>query len=138
MAGTATWLFDGVCILCSGAVRYTLAHEAAPVIRFVAIQSREGRALALQHGNDPLNPDSFLFIENSAALRKSDGVIALARHLRGPARLLLLARFLPRLLRDWLYDRVARNRYRLFGRSADCMMIDPRHRARFALPESRI
>lgn len=81
------WLYDGVCVLCSGSVHYTLRHEQDATIRFVAIQSREGRALAQAHGIDPDDPESFLFIEDGRALAKSDGVLALLRHLGGPARL---------------------------------------------------
>jgi predicted DCC family thiol-disulfide oxidoreductase YuxK len=132
----ATWLFDGVCVLCSRAVRYTLVHErTTSTIRFVAIQSAEGRALARAHGIDPDQPDSFLFIENGKALAKSDGVIALSQHLKGPVHFIALGRILPKRLRDWLYDRVARNRYRLFGRSQSCMQPDAAMRSRFVLPE---
>lgn len=129
------WLYDGVCVLCSGAVQYTLRHEREPAIRFVAIQSREGRALAQAHGIDPDDPESFLFIEGGKALAKSDGVLALMRHLRGPARLLLVGAVLPRAIRDWLYDRVARNRYRWFGQKTACERPDPAQRHRFTLPE---
>lgn len=129
------WLYDGVCVLCSGGVHYTLRHERDPTIRFVAIQSREGRALAQAHGIDPDDPESFLFIEDGQALEKSDGVLALLRHLGGPARLLLVGFVLPRAIRDWLYDRVARNRYRLFGQKTSCEMPDPAQRHRFSLPD---
>lgn len=129
------WLYDGVCVLCSGAVQYTLRHEREPAIRFVAIQSREGRALAQAHGIDPDDPESFLFIEGGKALAKSDGVLALMRHLRGPARLLLVGAVLPRAIRDWLYDHVARNRYRWFGQKTACERPDPAQRHRFTLPE---
>lgn len=129
------WLYDGVCVLCSGSVQYTLRHEREPAIRFVAIQSREGRTLAQAHGIDPDDPESFLFIEGGKALAKSDGVLALLRHLRGPARLLRIGSVLPRAMRDWLYDRVARNRYRWFGQKTACEMPDPTQRHRFSLPD---
>lgn len=127
------WLFDGVCVLCNGAVQYTLKHERRPLIRFVSIQSAEGRQLALQHGLDPEDPQSFLFIENGEALSRSDGVIALARHLDGPAGLISLFGFLPKSLRDFAYDRIARNRYRLFGRKSECPVPDAGIRHRFVL-----
>lgn len=129
------WLYDGVCVLCSGGVRYTLRHERDHDIRFVAIQSGEGRELARAHDIDPDEPDSFLFIEDGRALAKSDGVLALTRHLNGPARLLLLGKALPRRWRDWLYDRVARNRYRLFSKKDTCEIPAPATRHRFTLPD---
>lgn len=127
------WLFDEVCVLCNGAVQYTLKHEKEPLIRFVSIQSVEGRQLAKQHGLDPDDPQSFLFIDNGEALPRSDGVIALARHLDGPAGLIPLLRFVPKLLRDFAYDRIARNRYRLFGRKSECPVPDAGIRHRFVL-----
>jgi predicted DCC family thiol-disulfide oxidoreductase YuxK len=131
------WLFDGVCVLCSGGVRHVLKHERRHNMRFVAIQSDEGKALARQHGIDPENPESFLFIDDGKALAKSDGVLALLYHINGPARLLRVGTLLPKLIRDWLYDRVAQNRYRLFGKRNSCMMPEESQRHRFALPENR-
>ena len=58
------WVYDGVCLLCDWSTRYTIAHEITPSIRFVAIQSREGREIALANGVDPDDPETFLFIEN--------------------------------------------------------------------------
>lgn len=130
------WLYDGVCVLCSGGVRYTLKHERDQRMRFVAIQSREGRDLARRHGIDPDDPESFLFIEQGRALAKSDGVLALLKHLRGPARILLAGQVLPKLMRDWLYERIARNRYRIFGRKSHCELPAPEQRHRFTLPDA--
>lgn len=130
------WLFDGTCMLCSGAVRHTLRRErpgGAP-IRFVALQSSEGRALAEAHGLDPDDPQSFLFVEDGRAWQNSDGVIRLARHWQGPTGWLRHGRLVPRPLRDALYRFVARHRYRLFGRSESCMVPTAETRARFVLP----
>jgi predicted DCC family thiol-disulfide oxidoreductase YuxK len=135
MTHAPVWLFDGVCMLCSGAVTYLLRHERDHTIRFVAIQSGEGRALAAQHGLDPDDPESFLFIENGVAHQKSNGIIALFAHAGGLARLIQLGKIVPRPVRDWLYDRLARNRYSLFGKSASCIVPDAATRTRFTLPE---
>ncbi len=133
---TSIFLFDGVCVLCSRSVAFVLKHERAPVIRFVAIQSGEGRALAKAHGIDPDNPESFLFIESGIALPKSDGIAALASHLRAPWNWISsVIRILPRPVRDWLYDRIARNRYRIFGKRESCLIPTPETRRRFSLPD---
>jgi predicted DCC family thiol-disulfide oxidoreductase YuxK len=132
----AIFLFDGVCILCSRSVAFVLRHERAPVIRFVTIQSAEGRALASLHGIDPDNPESFLFIEDGNALPKSEGIAALAGHLRAPWNVIGgLIRILPRPVRNWFYDRIARNRYRVFGKREKCLIPAPEVRQRFALPD---
>jgi predicted DCC family thiol-disulfide oxidoreductase YuxK len=137
-ASPPVWLFDGLCVLCCGAVRHVLKHERHHDMRFVAIQSDEGKALALQHGIDPENPDSFLFIDQSVALAKSDGVLALLRHIGGPARILRVGVVLPKLIRDWLYDRIARNRYTWFGKHDACVVPDATTRHRFVLPEKAV
>lgn len=129
------WLFDAVCILCSRSVQYTLAHEQKPEINFVAIQSTQGRELALKYNIDPDDPESFIFLSQGRPLVKLEGVIELARHLNGPARAIILFRFLPKPLRDWFYDRIAKNRYRWFGKSESCMMPQQEHKYRFVLPE---
>ncbi len=129
----AIWLFDGKCVLCSGGVRYTLRHEKSPSIMFVAILSDAGRALADEYGVDPDDPTTFLFIENGKALEKSDAFIALSRHLKGPARIVPLIRFIPRGWRDWAYGLIARNRYALFGRTDSCMVPTADQRHRFVL-----
>jgi len=128
------FLYDGVCLLCDGAVQFTLAHEKKPTIVFVAIQSELGRKLALRHGQDPDNPESFLFIENGTASEQSDGAIALAAHLHGflPA-LLRGSRFIPRPLRDSVYRLVARNRYKIFGKRSSCLIPDDKSRHRFII-----
>jgi predicted DCC family thiol-disulfide oxidoreductase YuxK len=130
------WLFDNACVLCSRAVRYVLKHERKPDIRFVAIKSQEGRAIAARHGIDPDNPETFLFIENEVTLEKSDGVLALLKHVGGPARLLSLAAVLPRIVRDFAYDLIASNRYRLFGKTNLCRAPDGAELRRFTFPES--
>lgn len=116
------FVYDGVCALCDWTVRHVVAHEITPSIRFVAIQSAEGRDLARRADIDPDAPESFLFIENGRLLKDSEALLALARQLRGPARAAPLVRLLPRFVADALYRLVARNRYRWFGRSAACAL----------------
>ena len=128
------FLYDGVCLLCDGAVQFTLAHEKSPSIIFIAIQSELGRELAVKYGQNPDDPESFLFIENGIAFEQSDGAIALAAHLEGVLALLLsMCRFIPRPLRDFAYRMVARNRYKIFGKRPSCIIPEEKSRHRFIL-----
>ena len=77
------YLFDGHCVLCSRAVQYVLRHEKAPEMRFVAILSEEGRALAAANDIDPENPESFLIIQGYDVLRSSDAISARCRYMGG-------------------------------------------------------
>lgn len=127
------WLFDGVCNLCSGSVRTVLAIDRKGVIRFTPIQSTYGRQLALDHGIDPDQPTSFLFLDGGRALEKSTAVLALLRRLGRPWSWLAIVGLLPQAWRDRGYDWLAANRYRLMGRRSTCMLPTPEQRTRFIL-----
>jgi predicted DCC family thiol-disulfide oxidoreductase YuxK len=117
-------LFDGVCVLCSRGCRFVSDCDHRGYFRFVPIQSAEGRPLAEQLGIDPGNPKSFAFVVNGHGYLKSDAVLRIAREL--PRWHLTWAlHYLPAALRDGVYDFVARNRYRWFGRRDVCMLPTP-------------
>lgn len=127
----AIYLYDGQCALCNWGVRYVLKYERAPDTHFVAIQSEKGRALALEHGIDPDQPQSFLYIKNREVYEKSDAAFALGQTLDGPFRWLLWTRVFPKALRDASYSLIARHRYRLFGKYDVCPVPDEDVRHRF-------
>ena len=127
-------IFDSHCLLCSGMTRFVLAHEAGPAIRFVAANSAEGTALAARHGLTPAELDvTFLMVDQGVGLTRSDAALAVTRYLRAPWRWLGLLRVVPRAIRDPLYSWIARNRYRLFGRSDSCIVPPAHQRGRFVL-----
>lgn len=127
------WLFDGVCNLCSGSVRAVLAIDREGLIRFTPIQSAYGRRLALEHGIDPDQPTSFLFLDGGQALEKSAAVLALLRRLGPPWSWLAVIDVLPHAWLDGGYDWLAANRYRLMGKRSTCMLPTPEQKARFVL-----
>lgn len=121
-------LIDGLCVLCSASFRFVARRDRGVRFRFAPIQSPFGRLAAQAIGIDPDQPDSFAVILDGRALFKSDGAIAILRRLPGwgwTAALLAA----PRPIRDWVYDRVARNRYGVFGRLGVCMVPAPELRA---------
>jgi predicted DCC family thiol-disulfide oxidoreductase YuxK len=139
-AAGAVIVFDGVCVLCNGWVRFLLRHDRRRRYRFAAMQGEAGRALLAGHGLDPDDPVSFLLIEydlghdRAAPPRVSTDTTAIRRVLAGLGgfwRVAHLAALLPAFVRDPLYRRVARNRYRLFGRHDACMVPSPEERVRF-------
>ena len=124
-------IFDTDCVLCSGMVAFVLAHESDRAFYFVGAWSKEGLALAAQYNftRSDLN-ETFLVISGGVALTRSDAGIAISNHLRAPWRWLAVLRFCPKVLRDAVYDFVARHRYRWFGRKENCTLVplDERHR----------
>lgn len=127
------WVYDGVCHLCSRSVRLALALDREGAIRFTPVQSPYGRQLLTAQGLDPDTPTSFLFFDQGRALQRSDAVLSLAARLPAPWRWAGALRAIPRSWRDFGYDAVARNRYRLFGRRRTCFLPTPAERARFVL-----
>jgi predicted DCC family thiol-disulfide oxidoreductase YuxK len=131
IGGKPIMLFDGVCNLCSFWVRFAIARDPAARLRFAPVQSDLGQDF-LRRRNLPTDLfESFYLIEEGQVYEKSTAFLRMVRHLRGPWPLLQAARIVPTSVRDWLYDRIARNRYRLFGRRDSCLMPSPDVASRF-------
>lgn len=125
-----TCLFDGVCNLCNGSVRFILATEADHDILFAAVQSPAGREVLAAIGMPHLT-NSFVYIDDGIVCLRSVAAFRLARRLRAPWSWVRLFRLLPAKLTDWLYDRLADNRYRLFGKRDLCLVPSPGQSQRF-------
>jgi len=124
-------VFDGTCALCSGWVRFLLRRDRRAGFRFAAMQDRVGHDLLVRHGIDPADPVSFLLVDGDAAWHDSGGVIEVLRRLGGAWRVAGVLRIMPRVLRDRAYRLLARNRYRMFGRNAVCLVPPADMRERF-------
>jgi predicted DCC family thiol-disulfide oxidoreductase YuxK len=126
-------IFDGVCHLCSRVVKFILAHETQPTLRFTPVQSPAGARMMRAFGLSPEDAETFVLVVEGQAYVRSEAAIRVARHLKYPWRLLAVIRVFPPSLRNWGYDCVARNRYRWFGKSDSCMVPTANVRARFIL-----
>lgn len=126
-------LFDGHCGLCARSVRFVMARDRRAIFRFAPLQgptaARECARLgvAVPEGD----PDTLILIDGDRVLMRSDAALTIASRLTLPWRMLAAARIVPRPVRDAAYRWVAHNRYRWFGRSQQCMVPAPEHRARF-------
>lgn len=116
-------LFDGVYVLCSRWVRFVAQRDAGR-FRFTAVQSPYGHGLATRLGISTDAPETNAVVLGGVAYFKSDAALAVLATLPGWS-LMRAGRMAPRGLRDGLYDRIARNRYRLFGRTDACMIPPP-------------
>lgn len=124
-------LYDGVCRLCTGSVAFVLRHEENQALRFATLQSAAGMRLMQEFGIDPTQMKTFVVIADGRAYVRSDAAIRVAHFLRGAWKLLGVVRIVPRSIRDYAYDVVARNRYRWFGRHDACIVPTPELRRRF-------
>lgn len=130
-AGDRVVLFDGVCKLCNGWSRFLIRHDRAAKLKLCSVQSPQGQAILAWFGMPLDHFDTLVYVEGDRALQRSDAILAILRQLPAPWRWATLARVIPRRLRDWAYDPIARNRYRLFGRHEYCQVPRPEDRERF-------
>ncbi|NJJ60225.1 putative DCC family thiol-disulfide oxidoreductase YuxK [Pseudomonas sp. SJZ103] len=129
--GETVVLFDGVCKLCNGWARFLIRHDRQRRVRLAAVQSPEGQALLAWAGLPLDQFDTLAVIRDRHYWVRSDAVLEIIAQLPRAWRPLLLLRGIPRVLRDWAYDRIARNRYRLFGKYDTCLLPDADHEQRF-------
>jgi predicted DCC family thiol-disulfide oxidoreductase YuxK len=116
---------DGECALCTGVARFIARLDKRGEFRICPIQSALGQAIFQHYGLDFSNPESWLYLRGGNAFASLDAVIEAGNRLGGPARLLRAFTAMPQPARDWLYRRIARNRYAIFGRAEMCSIPDP-------------
>lgn len=124
-------LYDGACGLCARGVQFILRHERAPTLRFAALDSDFARAVFARPGAPALPADTFALVTSDGIHFRSEAALRCAAHLRAPWRWLRIFRWVPRRLRDALYDAVATRRLRFFGKAGDACVFDPQSRGRF-------
>lgn len=125
-------LFDGVCHLCHRSVQFILRHERSPRVLFAALQSDTGRALLRDLELPAGFLDSMVLFEDGRVFTRSEAALRVARYLRAPWSWGGLCLVLPRVLRDPVYDWIARHRYRWFGRDDEaCLVPSAELRERF-------
>jgi predicted DCC family thiol-disulfide oxidoreductase YuxK len=122
-------LYDGVCVFCSRWIRFIASRDRDKHFRFTAIQSGYGTRLAQAFGINPEDPDTNAVIHGGVAYFKSDAALTVLSNLPGWGWVRALRSF-PKPLRDAVYDLVARNRYRIFGKYEECFVPDAGVRSR--------
>ena len=127
----AVVLFDGVCNLCNGFVQFIIPRDPRGYFRFAALQSPAAARLMAEASVTPGAADSILLIDGGRAIVRSAAALRIARRLRFPWPLLYALIVVPRPIRDWVYDLVARNRLRWFGQRDQCLVPGPGIRERF-------
>ena len=124
-------VFDGQCLLCNGWVQFLLRHDRAQRIRFASIQSTAGQQLLAQAGLQVDGLQTLLVIDGGRSWQHTAAILRVLHALGWPWRLAWVVWLVPAPLRDMLYRWVARNRYRIWGRSDTCMVPSPQTAARF-------
>jgi predicted DCC family thiol-disulfide oxidoreductase YuxK len=129
-------LYDGVCGLCNRAVQFLLKRDRHDRFRFASLQSDFAANLLQRHGINYTKLDTVYAVvnhgeTNEKLLAKGDAFLFFAKVLGGIWSVARLGRVIPRPIRNWLYDFVAANRYRVFGKAESCMLPDAASRHKF-------
>jgi predicted DCC family thiol-disulfide oxidoreductase YuxK len=123
-------LFDGVCNLCDNTVLLLIKYDKNNQLHFAAQQSNAGIKLMDQYAINSNNA-SVIFIKNETVYVKSDAIIEIANFLTGWPSILKAGKFIPINIRNWIYDLIAKYRYKIFGKKKECAIPSKEHMHKF-------
>ncbi len=129
--GTDIILFDGVCNLCNGLVRFIIKRDKIGRFKFASLQSDFGRQWLQQIGKTNNEFDSVVLVKEKKYYLKSTGVLKILKDLGGVWKVFYIFMIVPRPIRDFVYDMIAKSRYRIFGKRDTCMIPTPDLKERF-------
>ncbi len=115
-------LFDGVCKLCNAWARFLIHYDKQRIFKLASVQSAQGQAILIWYGLPTDYFETMVLVDEGVMYKKSTAFIRVMRRLPWPWFLLASLALLPRPVRDWLYDRIALNRYALFGKYDVCLL----------------
>lgn len=116
-------LFDGICNLCNTSINYVIKNDRDNIFMFAPLQGATGKLIIEKFHIDITQVDSVLLYTNKEKLKiKSSAALSIASQLKFPINILTICYIIPPILRNWIYDFVAKNRYKWFGKTNNCMM----------------
>ena len=124
-------LFDGLCILCSNSVKFIIRHDPMAIFKFAPFQSKYGETICIKHNLSTNMPESIILIDKGQIYDKSTAALKVAKKLNGLWPVFYVFIIIPKPIRDFFYDLIARHRYKLFGNKDTCMIPDKRYLQRF-------
>jgi predicted DCC family thiol-disulfide oxidoreductase YuxK len=123
-------LFDGECVLCSSGAQLLIRADRHRVFKLGTVQSPEGQRILAWHNLPTGSFDTFVLVEGPRIYVRSTAYVRIVSRLAFPWKLGSIMWVIPRPLRDWLYNIIARNRYRWFGKRERCILLTPDHQSR--------
>ncbi|MFD0762019.1 thiol-disulfide oxidoreductase DCC family protein [Lutibacter aestuarii] len=124
-------LFDGVCNLCNSSVNFIIKHDKKKYFLFASLQSDAAKEILLHHSLNKIIFDSIILIEDTIVYEKSTAVLRIAKKLNNGFQLLYIFILIPKILRDKIYDYIAKNRYKWYGKKNTCMLPSKDLKSRF-------
>lgn len=124
-------LFDGICNFCNSSINKIIRHDKKNRFKFAALQSETGKKLLEKHSIDSSRTDSIILIENNVAYIKSTAILKISKHMSGLYPLTYGFIIIPVFIRNAVYDFIARNRYKWWGKKDSCMIPTEEVKAKF-------
>lgn len=124
-------LFDGICNLCNSSVNFIIDRDKKNLFKFASLQSEAGQSLLKKHGLNSSEFDSIILITGGKYFGKSSAVLRIAKDLNLPWKFFQVFIIIPSPLRDFLYDFIAGNRYKWFGKKDSCRIPTPDLKSKF-------
>lgn len=124
-------LFDGICNLCNSSVQFVIRHDKKKEFQFASLQSAVGQQLLISGGIEAISNNSFVLIDAGNYYQRSTAALRVLSKIGGAWKLFYLFIVIPPFIRDAVYNFIARNRYRLFGKRNECMLPNDELRDRF-------
>ena len=130
-SGNKIVLFDGVCNLCSNSVQFILKRDKKNQFLFGSLQGEYGQAMLKKYQLPANEFNSFMLIEGEKLYTKSSGALRMLKHLGGWWSIFYVFIIIPKFIRDGIYNWIAKNRYKWFGKKNECWLPKPEWKARF-------
>jgi predicted DCC family thiol-disulfide oxidoreductase YuxK len=124
-------LYDGLCPLCNRWVRWVLEQDRDGIFHFAPIQGRVAEEILARHALDPAGLQTLVLHDGGQVYVRSDALLRVLQITEWPLKALSYGHYIPRFLRDWVYDRIARNRFRWTAPLTDCPLPPREFRDRF-------
>lgn len=124
-------LFDGVCNFCNYWVNFIIARDKNDLFRFAALQSEKGQEFLIKFKLSRSDFDTFILINGEEYFTKSTAALMISKNLKSIVKLFYPLIFIPKFIRDFIYDIVAKNRYNFFGKKAVCRIPTEEEKGKF-------
>ncbi len=124
-------LFDGVCNLCNSGVQFIIKKDKRNLFKFAALQSDFGKELLVKYQIDTKSLNTFVYVNKDKAYIKSTAALKIAKALKRGWQIFYIFIIIPAFIRNFIYDFIAKNRYRWFGKKESCMIPTPELKAKF-------
>ena len=124
-------LYDAQCKLCNAWCHFILRYDKSYVFTLISMQSDKGQNSLRQNNYSTEHFETMLYVENNVIYEKSTAFIKIIKHFPYPIKTLFLVKYIPKLIRDFVYNQIAQNRYKIFGKCSVCTLSKEEHDKRF-------